>query len=184
MTAVEDATDVVWDLSDLLDGRTVDALLDDAIARAERLAGQRTTIATLDAAGLASFMAELATINELAGRAAAYASLSFAADTSDPEIGALLQRVEERGTTIETALLFFELEWAEVPDERAGTLLADPALGAYRHYLEAARRYRPHLLSEPEEKILAEKSVCGRKAWARLFDELTSAIVVSLDGET
>jgi oligoendopeptidase F len=129
-------------------------------------------------------MAELAAVNELAGRAAAYASLSFAADTSDPESGALLQRVEERGTTIETALLFFELEWAEVPDAPAATLLADPALGPYRHHLEAARRYRPHLLSEPEEKILAEKSVSGRKAWGRLFDELTSAIVVNLDGET
>ncbi len=184
MTAVEEATDVVWDLSDLLDGRTVDDLLDDAIARAERLAGQRTTIGTLEAAGLAAFMAELATINELAGRASAYASLSFAADTSDPETGALLQRVEERGTKIETALVFFELEWAEVPDEQAATLLADPALGPYRHHLEAARRYRPHLLSEPEEKIMTEKSVSGRKAWARLFDELTSAIVVSLDGET
>src|ERR1700682_2629638 len=100
MTAVEDATDVVWDLSDLLDGRPVDALLDDAIARAERLAGQRTTIATLDAAGLASFMAELATINDLAGRAASYASLTFAAATSDPEAGALMQRGGGTGPTL------------------------------------------------------------------------------------
>ena len=32
-----------------------------------------------------------------------------------------------------------------------------------RHYLRAARRYRPHLLSEPEEKILTEKAVTGRE---------------------
>ena len=184
MTAVDDVTDVVWDLSDLLDGRSVEELLDEAIARAEGLGRHRNAIAALDAGRLAAFMAELAAVNDLAGRAAAYANLSFAADTSDPRTGALHQRVEERATTIETALLFFELEWAEVTDERAASLLADPALDPYRHHLEAARRYRPHLLSEPEEKIMAEKSVSGRKAWGRLFDELTSAIAVELDGET
>ena len=50
------------------------------------------------------------------------------------------------------------------------------------HYLRSARRYRPHLLTEPEEKILAEKDVTGSSAWARLFSELTSAITVDLDG--
>ncbi len=45
------------------------------------------------------------------------------------------------------------------------------------------RRYRDHLLSEPEERILAEKALTGASAWARLFDELTSAIEVSLSEE-
>ncbi len=42
------------------------------------------------------------------------------------------------------------------------------------------RRYREHLLSEPEEKILSEKSLTGASAWTRLFEELTSAIEVEL----
>ena len=42
------------------------------------------------------------------------------------------------------------------------------------------RRYRPHLLSGPEEKIVSELSLTGRGAWSRLFDELTSAIRVDL----
>src|SRR5581483_9937451 len=49
-----------------------------------------------------------------------------------------------------------------------------------RHYLRNARRYKPHLLTEPEEKILTEKSLTGRTAWGRLFAEVTSAIRVSL----
>ena len=44
------------------------------------------------------------------------------------------------------------------------------------------RRYREHLLCEPEEKILAEKSLTGASAWTRLFEELTSAIEVELPG--
>ena len=57
-------------------------------------------------------MRELERINELVGRAGSYASLRFSTDTADPARGALLQRVQERATEIETKLLFFELEWA------------------------------------------------------------------------
>jgi oligoendopeptidase F len=80
-------------------------------------------------------------------------------------------------------LLFFELEWAALDDERADELLQADGLDKARHHLRTLRRYRPHLLSEPEEKILAEKAVTGREAWTRLFSEVTSAIKVDLDGE-
>jgi oligoendopeptidase F len=43
------------------------------------------------------------------------------------------------------------------------------------------RRYRPHLRSEPEERILADKAVTGRSAWSRLFSEQTAALTVELD---
>ena len=42
------------------------------------------------------------------------------------------------------------------------------------------RRYRPHLLTAPEERIVTELSLTGRGAWGRLFDELTSSIRVEL----
>ncbi len=129
-------------------------------------------------------MRELAAIQELAGRAGTYAGLRFSVDTSDPAAGALLQEVQERSTEIETTLLFFELEWASLCDEHADALLADDSLSFCAHHLSNVRRYREHLLSEPEEKILAEKSVTGASAWSRLFDELTSAIEVGVDGET
>jgi len=81
-------------------------------------------------------------------------------------------------------VIFFELEWAALSDEHVDKLLADDRLAFCRHHLRSARRYRPHLLSEPEEKILAEKEVTGASAWSRLFDELTSMITIELDGET
>jgi oligoendopeptidase F len=125
-------------------------------------------------------MRELAEINDLVGRAGSYASLWFSTDTAEPARGALLALVQERGTEIETKLLFFELEWAAVDDAQAEELLAAPALDFCRHYLRSARRYRPHLLSEPEEKILAEKSISSNAAWSRLFGELVSALRVQL----
>ncbi len=57
-------------------------------------------------------MRELEAIHELLGRAGSYAALRFSTDTADPANGALLQKVQEQETAIETTLLFFELEWA------------------------------------------------------------------------
>ena len=179
------AADVAWDLDPLVDGRGeagVDELLDEAERVASSVAACRGTVAQLDAAGLASVMRELASIAELVGRAGSYAHLRFAADTTDPARGALLQHVEERATAINTKILFFELEWAALPDDRAADLLADEQLTFCRHYLAAARRYRPHLLTEPEELVMTEKAVTGRSAWSRLFSELTSTIAVEIDG--
>ncbi len=183
-----DLEQAAWDLEPLVDGRGAEgvlALLDDAHARSEAFATRYAgRVAELDADGLAGAMHELETLEDLVGRAGTYAGLRFSVDTTDAARGALLQKVEERGTAIQTLLLFFELEWAGVQEDRAEELLRAPELAFCAHHLRTIRRYRPYLLSEPEEKIVAEKSVSGRSAWARLFEELTSAITVTLgDGE-
>jgi oligoendopeptidase F len=183
-TALEDPAllETAWNLDPLVDGRGEEgalACLDEAerlaVAFAERYAGR---VAELDGDGLVAAMRELEAIEDAAGRAGTYASLRFSTDTSDPECGALLQRVQELGTAIETKLLFFGLEWAALDDERAEELLAAEGLDFARHHLRMERRYRPYLLSEPEEKILTEKQVAARAAWARLFAEQVSAIEV------
>jgi oligoendopeptidase F len=76
--------------------------------------------------------------------------------------------------------VFFELEWAALDDARVDELLAADGLDTTRHHLRTLRRYRPHLLSEPEEKLMTEKALTGRDAWTRLFSELTSSIRVEL----
>jgi oligoendopeptidase F len=177
-----DAADVAWDLEPLVDGEGeagVERLLDLATARAKAFAERHEgRVDELDGEGLVEAMRELSEVRELAGRAGSYATLWFSTDTQDPARGALLQRVRERGTEIETTLLFFELEWAALSDARAEELLAAEGLDFCRHHLRTQRRYRPHLLSQPEERVLAEKRVTGESAWARLFAELVAAIEV------
>ena len=185
--AATDVNEVTWDLSHLLDGRedaeaAVFELLDQADAQADELAAVRGTLATIDPAALAEVMRAMEQMQETIGRAGAYASLRFATDTTDPTRGALMQKVQERATATNTKLIFFDLEWAGLSDERADALLADERLDFCRHHLASARRYKDHLLSEPEEKILTEKAVTGRSAWARLFSEQQSTIEVVLDG--
>jgi oligoendopeptidase F len=176
-----------WDLDPLVDGdgeAGVERQLDDALALAQSFAERYVgELAELDGEGLAQAMGELGAIHDLVSRAGTYAALRFSTDTADPSRGALLQRVQERGTSIETKLLFFDLEWAALSDATAQRLVQGEGLDFARHHLENVRRYREHLLSEPEEKVMAEKSVTGSSAWARLFEELTSAIEVELPEE-
>ena len=189
MTASSTPTDpelaeTAWDLEPLVDGEGRDGVrrrLSGALERARAFAaGHAGKLAELDGVGLREAMNELATIHELVARAGYYAALRFSTDTAEPANGALLQHVQEQETAIQTTLLFFELEWAALSDERVEELLSHDGLDFCAHHLRNVRRYREHLLSEPEEKILAEKALTGASAWTRLFEELTSAIEVEL----
>ncbi len=175
---------VAWDLQPLVGGHGaegVDDLLAQARERAEAFAAEhRGRVTELGAEGMAEAMRELAAIYDLVGRAGSYAMLDFSLDTADPKRGALMQRAQEKGAAIETELLFFELEWNLVDERQAEEILASGELDFCRHHLRTVRRYRPHQLSEPEERILTETSVTGPSAFQRLFTEQTSAIEVTL----
>ena len=112
-------------------------------------------------------------LQEPVARAGAYAGLLFAADTSVPRHGALLQRVQERGSAIRSELLFFELEWVALPDARAEALLADSGARAPP---PPARRAAP-LPAAPAQRARGAASSRRRRTpgaapSARLFDEV------------
>jgi oligoendopeptidase F len=184
------AAGVRWDLSHLYTGPDdpkLEADLDAALAAAEDFAARyRGRVAELDAGELARALDELEASQEAVGRAGSYASLAFAADTATPRNGALLQRVQERGTEIHQRLLFFELEWLAADEASVAKRLDDPALAKRRHFLASLRRYREHVLSEPEERVLAESHTTGSAAFGRLFDEILASLrfEVEIDGAT
>jgi oligoendopeptidase F len=181
------AEEILWDLSDLYAG-VDDPQIEEDIARANALtddfaASYRGTIASLDAEGLRAALSAYETIVEAANKLGAFAYLIWTTDAANARYGALLQRLTEWEAELQQKLVFFELEWVNAPDDFARAMLADPALAHYCHWLEVMRRYQPHRLSEPEEKILAEKSVTGRSAWTRLFSELKGNTRYPFDGE-
>ena len=122
-----------WDLEPLLEDGTTDSLLDEAAERSKAFAQRyRGTLAELDVGGLAEAMRELEAISERAGRAGSYASLWFSLDTEDAERGALMQRVRERSTELQTELLFFDLEWNQLPDDHVGVPARRPGARVLR----------------------------------------------------
>jgi oligoendopeptidase F len=187
------ATGVRWDLGDLFashDDPRIESTLVDCHKRAEAFAGRyRGTIAVAGGPGPEHLLAAIQELEGLGGdlkRVAAFADLLYAADTSRPEIRDLKEKVELSATDIGNLILFFELEWMDLPNEVADRLLGHPALAGYRHYLLRLRHYRLHRLSEGEERLLNERDNTGRRAFARLFTELTTSLRFFLerDGRT
>ena len=187
-TELTGAEEIAWDLSDLYDGGD-----DPRLAQDEQEAEQAAEsfrdryhgkVAELSSSELAEAIEERERIESVLTRALYYAHLWFSTDTADPARGALVARLTEKGAALDTQLLFFGLEIADLEDDHADSLLAAPELERWRHWLRSLRKFRPYLLSEPEEKIFTEKSVSGVSAWSRLHEELLSAIKVELDGET
>ena len=180
------AEGITWDLTDLyaaVDDPAIERDLDLSDAEADRLAETyRGRIASLSAVELAALLAAYETLRERAEKVGNYAYLVWAADTTPASHGALLQKATERGSRLGQKLVFLDLELAAVSDDVAAVWLADPLLVKYHHWLELVRRYRPHLLTEPEEKILAEKSITGRSAWSRFFNEVHEAARYEFDG--
>lgn len=89
-------------------------------------------------------------ITRAAYRLYGFAGLSFAANTQDPTVQALMGRVQQFFAELQNRILFFSLWWKELDDANASRLMS--MAGDYRYYLEEMRHYKPHTLSEPEEK--------------------------------
>src|SRR5579864_99898 len=181
------AENVRWDLSDLFaspDDPEIESWLahdiESAISFEKNYKGR---VATLEPKDFVAMMRELADQEESAAKPEVYAYMLHSQDTQDHAAGRLLARVREASAERSSHMVFFTLELAQVSDEQAKMLYADPEAAKYRHFVEEARKFRPHQLSEPEERVLTDYSPVGNGAWVRLFDELCARIRVGVDGE-
>ena len=186
--ATNSAEGIKWNLSDLYasyDDPQIEATLKDCRIRAETFAARFRAVMeypeTLTAEILIDALNESMKIYEALGRVGSYAGLLYAADTTNPDYQNLEQIVEQRSTEIRNLLLFFEIQWLKTDDATVGRLIDAPSLETYRHYLQSLRRYRPHILSEAEEKIVSEKDNTGSNAFGRLFSEITSSLSFTLE---
>lgn len=187
------ANGVAWDLSDLYAGpddprieADLAASLEAAQAFEARYRGKIDVEGGPPADTLREAVEALEAVMERMDRPGLYAGLRHAAKSDDSARGALLARTREQRTLINKHLIFFELEWIKVADAPAKALIDSPTLAHYRHHLEHARAWRPHTLTEPEEKLLDEKSITGRSAFVRLFEETLSSVrcPFTLDGKS
>ncbi|MBI3974137.1 MAG: M3 family oligoendopeptidase [Chloroflexi bacterium] len=185
-----EATGVTWDLSDLFAGvddpkiqETLNRCQADAEAFAQRYRGKIAVPGGPEPAVLLAGVRELEDMYERIGRVASYAHLVYDSDTRDVAARNLQQKVEQQYTAFRNTVLFFDLEWLELEGDVAQRLMTDPALAPYAHYLHHDRHFRPHRLSEPEEKIVNEKDVTGSNAWQRLHTEITSSLSFEVERE-
>jgi oligoendopeptidase F len=177
-----------WDLSDLYgspEAPEIEADLARASSEAAALEAEvKGRLADLDGAALGAVIERYERIEEQLGRLMSYAQLLHSAKADDPEIGRFYQTVHERVTKIGTSLLFLTLELNRIDDHAlADKLEQSAALARYRPWIRDVRAFRPHQLDDEIERVLHEKSVTGRSAWVRLFDETMAGLRFPLDGK-
>ena len=115
-------------------------------------------------------------IDDLMGRLGSYAGLIHAGDTVDPAISKFYGDVSRRLTAASVHLLFFTLELNRLDDDLLQRPMQTPSLGHYRPWLEDIRKDKPHELEDRIEQLFQEKSLTGRGAWNRLFDQTISSL--------
>ena len=115
----------------------------------------------------------------LAHKLYAFAGLAFAADTQNQSVQALLGRIQQFMAELENRTLFFSLWWKDLDDANAKRLM--DASGDYHYYLEEMRHFKPHTLTEPEEKVINLKNVTGSNALITLYDAITNRYVFKLE---
>lgn len=174
-----------WSLDALLpahEGDSLEKLLSELEQQVGSFEEQRERLSPdISSEAFLELMALAESIRTTVGRLSGYAHLWFSEDTQSEDALAFLSKIEQLTTEVRNRLLFFELWWKGLEEEDAQRLLE--ASDDYAYYLETLRRFRPHTLSEPEEKIINLKDVNGPDALVNLYEMITSRMTFELEVE-
>jgi len=171
-----------WDLSHLAEDpiqrfETLAGAIESKVAQFESARAQLSpTMSTSTFHPLLTLSAEIAAESS---RLSAYAYLWFSENTKDLAARSFKTKVEERLTALHNRLVFFDLWWQSVDENTARQLMT--GTGTLRYHLETIRRFQPHTLSEPEEKIVNIKNITGRSAVHSLYDVVTNSFTFTLN---
>jgi len=170
-----------WDLSDLYPAMDCPELKKD-ITKLTKLADQfaasyQGKLTELGAEEILNSVIQYEVIEEIIGRIMSYAGLLHAGDLMDVAITKFYQSCHEEMTKVSAKTLFYTLELNRVSQTQIDQWLQDsPELARYRPWFDSVRLYGPHQLDDKLEELLLEKSVSGRAAWIRLFDETMASL--------
>jgi oligoendopeptidase F len=181
-----------WDLSHLYPGLDSEAFKADLArgeaecrAIAETYRGRLDTLAKGGDApqALTEAIRRYEEVEDLLGRLMSYAGLVYSGETTDPVRAKFYGDTQERLTAASSELLFFGLELNRIEDAVIDAAVAQAPLAHYRPWLEDLRKDKPYQLDDQLEKLFHEKSVTGRSAWNRLFDETIASLRFTVRGE-
>ena len=138
---------------------------------------------SISAKSFLALLADFEAMTEQANRLGAFAQLRFAADTQDQIALTFMSQIEQLFAQAQNRVLFFSLWWKALDDKNAQRLMK--AAGDLRYWLEEMRHFKPHTLSEAEEKIINLKDTTGASALNNLYEMMTNklAFTLEVDGE-
>ncbi|HXF86067.1 MAG TPA: M3 family oligoendopeptidase [Anaerolineales bacterium] len=171
-----------WSLSDLYPGFNspeLQAAFDKVEEQVTSFEGMRDKLtADIDAEQFLEYVRAAEGIQRILNKIHAFTGLSFSANTQDSTAQTYMARMRQFAAEAQNRTLFFNLWWKNLDEVNAERLMA--ASGDYRYYLEEMRHFKPHTLSEAEEKIINIKDVTGSSALITLYDAITNRYVFKL----
>jgi oligoendopeptidase F len=177
-----------WNLNELFpgfDSPDLQAAFDNVEEQVTSFEGVRGKLAPdMDAETFLEVVRASEATQRIVSKIYAFTGLSFSSDTQDQTAQTYMARVQQFAAEMQNRTLFFSLWWKDLDDANAQRLMS--VSGDYRYYLEEMRHFKPHTLSEAEEKIINIKDVTGSGALTTLYDAITNRYVFKLEvnGET
>lgn len=176
-----------WSLADLFpayDSEEMKAAFAEVEAKVAEFESMRPVLTPeISVEDFMRFVQELDDISRLMSRIGAFGGLWYTEDTQNQAAQNFQAQVDQFNAGIENRVLFFSLWWKALEDDVAAQLMREA--GDYTYWLEEMRHFKPHTLSEPEEKIINIKDVTGFNAINTLYDTITNRYTykISVDGE-
>ncbi|MEP0519373.1 MAG: M3 family oligoendopeptidase [Hyphomicrobiales bacterium] len=179
-----------WNLADLYPAMDSEELNNDlkngtdlCQTFAEKYKGKLEHIVQSEPMKLADALADYERIEDLLGRIISYAGLIYSGDTTDPQRAKFYGDVQEKITNVSTQLLFFALELNKISEADFSKLLGSKVVAHFHPWLEDLRKDKPFQLEDRVEELFHEKSITGRGAWNRLFDETMASLRFDINNE-
>ena len=126
--------------------------------------------------GKESFLATFAWYEKtgiLAERLYSWAFLQYAGDASDSNNVKRYSLISQSLAQLGANMAYFDPELLAIGEETVQAYLQDPSFAPYKVYLEKSRRFKEHVLSEKEERIMALQSEVSSTA-RTTFGDLTN----------
>jgi oligoendopeptidase F len=170
---------VVWNLSkDLYYNQDDPQIFEDkALVREKAIAFSnryRGKVKSLSGKKLSQAIEDYKEISLLTNRLGSFAYLNWVTDTQDFKLSSFLKQMQRFLNDIGQNLIFFDVEFLKLKDKKANKLINSPYLFDHKFWLTLSRKEKDHVLTEPEEKIVAEKGMTGAGAWVQFFTKLHS----------
>ena len=176
-----------WDLSDLYKGIDDPQIAKDMETyRKSALKFAKTYKGRLNELSADEFYAAIKDIekrSKLSGRLGGFAYLNMVTQMKNTAAVAFYQSIEEKMTDYVKPIVFFSLEFNQLPQSKINEWLKDKRIKEYKYWIKRLRKFKDYELTEPEEQILIEKSITSGEAWVRLYEETSSRLEYTVDGK-
>lgn len=176
-----------WDLSDLYKSIKDPQIMMDIekyrVSAKEFAEKYKGKLADLSADEFLELIKNIENRSLIAGRLGGFAYLNMVTQMKNTEAVGFYQQIEETLTDYAKPTVFFSVEFNALPQEKIDTWLKDGRIYEYRYWIKRVRKFKDYELSEPEERLLLEKSLTSGDAWVRLYEETSARLVYEVDGK-